>query len=144
MSDAAGVGRPGRRVVWVDANVLLRFLTGEPPEMADRSEELLRDAEGGEVTVRVHPVVVAEVVWVLQSFYERPKEDIAGALVPLLTGHGLKTQDRDTVTRALRTMAAKNVDFADALLAETARAKEESVASFDRDFDKLGVTRWQL
>lgn len=56
-------------IYWVDANVLVRFLTGEPTEMADRSERLLQRAQRGETTLRIHPVVVAETVWVLQSFY---------------------------------------------------------------------------
>jgi hypothetical protein len=34
---------------WVDANVLLRFLTGEPPELAERALRLIQRAEQGEV-----------------------------------------------------------------------------------------------
>lgn len=124
--------------------MLLRFLTGEPPTLADRAEKLLEDAERGEILARVHPVTVAEVVWVLQSFYERSKEDVAGALVPLFSGHRLRVESLEVVTRALEVMASANVDFADALLAETARARGEGVASFDRDFDKLDVPLWKL
>lgn len=36
-------------------------------------------------------------------------------------------------------MAENNVDFFDALLAETARSRREGVASFDKDFRKLDV-----
>ena len=36
-------------------------------------------------------------------------------------------------------MAQDNADFADALLAETARSRGEGVASFDRDFRRLDV-----
>jgi predicted nucleic acid-binding protein len=31
------------------------------------------------------------------------------------------------------------VDFADALLTETARSRGEGIVSFDRDFRKLGI-----
>lgn len=41
--------------------------------------------------------------------------------------------------RTLEIMASSNVDFADALLAETARSHGGGVASFDRDFRKLDV-----
>lgn len=124
---------------WVDANVLVRFLTGEPSEMAKRSERLLQRVQRGESSLRVHPVVVAETVWVLQSFYGHSKEDISGVLVPLLTEHGLKVEGASVVVRALESMAENNVDFADALLAETARSRGGGVASFDEDFRKLGV-----
>ncbi len=128
-----------REVYWADADILLRFLTGEPEEMAVRSERLLQRAKNGEILLKVHSVVMAETVWVLQSFYGHSKEDIAGVLVPLLTEHGLKTEGANVIVRALESMAENNVDFADALLAESARSRGEGVASFDEDFRKLDV-----
>ncbi len=124
---------------WVDANVLLRFLTGDPLKLAERAAKLLEKGQRGEVLLRVHHVVVAETVWVLESFYEYSKEDISGALIPLLEQPALRVEGARTVVRALEAMAANNVDFADALLAETARARGEGVASFDKDFRKLDV-----
>ncbi len=126
-------------VHWVDANILLRFLTGESEEMAEKAERLFEKARRGEVSLRVHSVVVAETVWALQSFYGHSRADIADTLVPLLAGRGIKVEAANVVARALEVMAEKNVDFADALLAESAKAAQESVASFDRDFRKLGV-----
>jgi predicted nucleic-acid-binding protein len=128
-----------RGVYWADANILLRFLTGEPPEMSSRSERLLQSAKKGEILLKVHPVVVAETVWVLQSFYGHSRDDIAGVLIPLLTEHGLRVEGSNIVVRALESMAENNVDFADALLAESARSRGEGVASFDKDFRKLDV-----
>lgn len=87
----------------------------------------------------MHPVVVAETIWVLESFYEYSKAEISGTLVPLLEQPALRVEGARTVVRALGEMAASNVDFADALLAETARSRGEGVVSFDRDFRKLGV-----
>ncbi len=124
---------------WLDANVLLRFLTGAPPELAGRAAGLLERAQRGEVLLRVHAVVVAETVWVLESFYEYSKEDISGALIPLLEQPALRVEGARTVVRALEVMSERNVDFADALLAEMARSRGEGVASFDRDFRKLGI-----
>ena len=124
---------------WVDANVLLRFLTGDPPELAGRASGLLENAERQGVPLRVHPVVVAETVWVLQSFYGYSKGEISGALTALLEQPSLRVEGARVVARALETMASGNVDFADALLAETARSHGGGVASFDRDFRKLGI-----
>lgn len=123
--------------MWLDANVLLRFLTGSPPELAGRAERLLEEAQRGGVPLRVHPVVVAETVWVLESFYEYSKQEISGVLIPLLEQPALRVEGAKTVVRALETMAQGNVDFADALLAETARSRGEGVVSFDRDFRRL-------
>lgn len=127
---------------WVDANVLLRFLTGDPPELAGRASGLLEEAERGGVPLRVHSVVVAETVWVLQSFYGYSKGEISGTLAPLLEHPALRVEGAGTVIRALEAMASTNVDFADALLAATARSRGEGVASFDKDFRKLDV-QWR-
>ncbi len=127
---------------WVDANVLLRFLTGDPPELAKRAAGLLEAAEKDGIPLRVHPVVVAETVWVLQSFYGYSKGEISGALIPLLEQPALRVESSRTVIRTLEVMASSNVDFADALLAETARSHREGVVSFDKDFRKLDV-QWR-
>jgi len=66
--------------LWVDANILLRFLTGEPPDLAQRAFRLIQKAEFGEVTLRLSPIVVAEVLWVLYSFYKYFRVQIAEVL----------------------------------------------------------------
>ena len=48
--------------LWLDANVILRFLTKDPPEMAERSARLMAKAERGEVSLYVSPLVLAEVI----------------------------------------------------------------------------------
>ena len=88
---------------------------------------------------RVHSVVVAETVWVLESFHEYSKAEISDALIPLLEQPALRVEGARTVVRALEVMAESNLDFVDALLAETARSRAEGVASFDTDFRKLDI-----
>ncbi len=122
--------------------MLLRFLTGDPPELAGRASRLLEKAERDGVPLRVHSVIVAETVWVLQSLYGYSKGETSGALIPLLEHPALKVEGARIVIRALEIMASNNVDFADALLAGTARSHVEGVASFDRDFRKLDV-KWR-
>ncbi len=128
--------------VWVDANVLLRFLTGEPKEMHDRSVELMARVERGEVKLRVSQLVVAEVIWVLKSFYKRSMEEITGVVVSLLSAPGIEAEDRQTMIRAVELAREKNVDFIDAHLALRAAGNQEEVCTFDKtDFKKLPV-RW--
>ena len=119
--------------------MLLRFLTGSPPELAGRAMWLLEEAQRGEVTPRVHSVVVAETVCVPEPFHECPKAEISGALVPLLEQPALRAEGARTVVRALEVVAESNVHFVDALLAETARSRAEGVASFEKDFRKLDM-----
>jgi predicted nucleic-acid-binding protein len=123
--------------LWVDANVLLRFLTGEPKDLADRAARLMAQAERGEAVLIVSSLVIAEVVWVLKSFYRYSLKEIAGVLVPLLSADGVEVEDRETSIQAVELTGEKNVDFVDAVLAIRAAKSGEPVCSFDGDFKRL-------
>ncbi|MBE9170019.1 PIN domain-containing protein [Pleurocapsales cyanobacterium LEGE 06147] len=124
---------------WVDANILLRLITNDPPEMAARVASFVERAEQGEVILKVSSIVVAEVIWVLISFYGYSREQVADVLIALLTTEGVILESAEQIIAALDRMAAVNVDFVDAYLAEIARRENDSVASFDRDFKRLDV-----
>lgn len=130
--------------VWVDANVFLRLFTGEPKALAARAAALATEASRGQVVLRVSIVTVAEIVWVLHRFYEIPVPEIASTLSEFLCADGVRADSRDLVLEALAMMARAKVDFADALLSVQARAAGEPVATFDADFDRLGVERFPV
>lgn len=125
--------------VWVDTNVLLRLMTGDPPAMLEEVRGLADRASRGEVTLRVSAVVVSEAAWVLQSVYRHARDTVAAALLSLLAAEGVSVEDEPLVYRALRDMGAKNVAFVDAYLAAQASAAGQPVCTFDADFDKLAV-----
>lgn len=125
--------------LWVDANVLLRFLTGEPKDLADKAASLMARAERGEVVLVVSSLVIAEAIWVLKSFYRHSLEEIAGVLVPLMSADGLEVEDRETLIQGVELARDENVDFVDAVLALQASRRGESVCSFDGDFKRLPV-----
>jgi predicted nucleic acid-binding protein len=109
--------------------------------MAQRAATLMRGAEAGEVLLVVSPLVVAEMVWVLKSFYRRSAAEIAHVLVPLLSADGVEAEDREVLIRSLELARDKNVDFADAVLALEAARNGEVVCTFDEtDFRRLPTT----
>lgn len=125
----------------VDANVMLRFLTGEPEALALRSAKLMRSAEDGEVLLVLSPLVVAEIVWVLKSFYQRSLGDIAEVLIPLLSADGVEVQEKEILIGAIELARDKNMDFVDAVLALEAARDGETVCTFDaKDFKRLPAT----
>ena len=135
---------PTPQPVWADANVILRLLTGKPTEQADQAEALMLRAERGEVRLWVCSIVVAEVVWVLTSAYSFSTTDAAEAVLGFLSCDGLIVDEGPVVLASLQTMTETSVDFADAYLAVRAGLSGLPVASFDRDFDRLGVERVRL
>lgn len=124
---------------WLDTNVIVRFLSKEPPAMARRAERLLAKAHTGEITFRLSTIVVAEIVWVLRTIYGHDPKDIAAALSALLRADGIVVERRDTLLEALDVMVERRVAFPDAFTAVSARQSGEPVCTFDTDFKRLGV-----
>ncbi len=127
----------------VDTNVLLRFLSGEPAPQAAAARKLFSRAAAGEIVLDVSPVIVAETLYTLISFYGVDLKAAAGKLALLLQQHGVRLRDESQVLLALERLQTANVGFADAFLAAGAADEKVAIASFDRDFDKLKVTRYE-
>jgi len=129
---------------WIDANVIVRFLTKDPPDMAKQAAKLMERAEKGELILIVAPLVLAEVVWVLKSFYRHPLVEICKVLLLFISAPGIETLDRDLIIHAIELTRDQNVDFADAYLALLAARQNEQVCTFDQtDFQRLPV-KWVL
>jgi predicted nucleic acid-binding protein len=121
----------------VDTNILLRFLSGEPAAQAAAARRLFDRAAAGEVVLDVSPVIVAETLYTLLSFYGVQRRVAAEKLSHLLRQNGVKLRDSGQVLAALEYVRTANVGFADAFLAAGAREEEVAITSFDRDLDKF-------
>ena len=121
----------------VDTNILLRFLSGEPVRQAEAAKKLFSEAAAGEVVLDVSPVIVAETIYTLLSFYGVERKEAVEKLLMLLRQPGLKIRDAAQVFSALERLRAANVGFADAFLAAGGAEENVAIASFDRDLDKF-------
>jgi predicted nucleic-acid-binding protein len=119
---------------FVDTNVLIRHLTGDPVEMATRATSYLRT----ETELLVTDLVVAETVYVLESFYETPREQVAMALRSLIALASVETVDSALLLRALEVYEIDRIDFAEAYLVASAESTGVNrIASFDRSIDRV-------
>ena len=123
---------------FIDANVILRYLTKDPPKMAEAALKTFRDAKNGKVFLLVTNLTLAEVVWVLESFYRYSKNQIAETLTEFLLCDGLEVESLDLLIEALVLYQEKNLDFADAFLAVTALQKgTPTIYSFDAHLNRV-------
>jgi len=126
------VKKEGDRAV-IDTNLLVRFLTEDDPEKAKAVETLLGKAGKGEVKILIPSVVIAELVWVLKSFYEMDSGELAELVGAVLNTPGLDTQDKSILREALKTFERKGIDFVDAWILEFARDRNiKTIYTFDR------------
>ena len=123
----------------IDTNVILRFLRRDQPVMAAAAEALFARAERGEVRLVLDSLILAEVVFVLQSYYKVGRETIADALLDMInSGVGVETDRPALLNNALeRYRRHPQVDFGDAMLGALAAEQNIPVASFDRDLDRF-------
>ena len=133
------------RQAFIDANIILRFLTKDPPPMAEAALKIFEEAKSGKISLLIIPITVAEAVWVLESFYEYPKEKIAETMTQFLSCEGLEVENLDLLLEALNLYCEKNLDFADAILAITAlRKRIPNIYSFDQHFNRInGIIRME-
>lgn len=83
-------------------------------------------------------LVVAETVYVLESFYETPRDQIAQAMRSLVGFRSVLCVDAALLLRAIEVYESKRIDFAEAYLTACAESTGVGkVASFDRSIDRI-------
>jgi len=100
--------------VFADTNLFLRYLTNDVPAQADLVESLLHRAAKGKVNLVTTSMVIAEIVWTLESYYELDKKEIQTMILGILNTDGLEVIDSDLILQAIVHYTDKNVDFIDA------------------------------
>lgn len=130
---------------FLDTNVILRYITRDNPTQSQQAHALIEQLESGTTTVTTSDVVIIEAVYVLSSrtTYNLSRSDIRTHLMRIISLRGSRLQSKQIHLRALDVYASTNIDFADALIvAQMERAGQNTIISFDRDFDRIsGITR---
>lgn len=131
-------GASARLRAFVDSNILVRHLTGDPPDQAKRATAFLRDAD----ELLVVDLVVAEIVYVLESVYEVERDRVAELVRAILGFPAVVAPDPLLLLRALEIYEEHRIHFAESYLAACAEVSGVgTVASFDRAIDRVGSVR---
>lgn len=124
----------------LDTSMLVRYLTGDPPGLADVSAEVIDGVDALLVTA----VVLVETAYVLTSVYRVARETVVNHLIALLRKQNIGTfrLDKDRVLEALLLCRPSGrVSFADALVWAATRSEPGAgVYSLDERFPDEGIT----
>ena len=124
---------------FVDTNIFLRFLTADDPETYQSCRELFERAVAGKVTLVTSGIVIAELIWTLQSFYEVPKADIVEKVAIIANMDHLEIPDKNIISNALILFGREPIDYIDAYNAALMEYSGlRTVFSYDKDFDRIG------
>lgn len=106
--------------------------------MAARAARALADGE----RLLLADLVLAECVYVLESFYEVERVRIAEMMRAALALQSIAVVDEALLLRALEVYEVERLDFAEAYLIATAEATGvDAVMSFDRTIDRVGTVK---
>jgi predicted nucleic-acid-binding protein len=122
--------------VAVDANVIVRYLTGDDPAQSAAATQLFQAATASNVNLIIATTVLQETVYVLETYYNGTPSTIAPKLLSLLNLNGVSCPDARWVLDGIQWYRAKNTDFGDALLCAYARHHHCEVNTFDKDLIK--------
>ncbi len=93
---------------------------------------------GTERELLLADLVAAETVYVLESFYEAPRDEVARAMRSLVAFDSLVCVDPALLLRAIEVYETDRIDFAEAYLIACAESTGVGkVASFDRSIDRV-------
>ncbi len=125
---------------FLDANIVIRYLVGDEPSLAERAAGIVDHVED----LLVAPVVLAEIAYVLASVYRIPREPLVDQLITFVQKDNISVSgisDKGLVIQALLLCRpSSRVSFADAMVWALATSSGARVVySFDESFPSDGL-----
>lgn len=118
----------------LDANIILRLLTEDSSKQAEAVASLIRDARPNEL--ELPDVVLAEIVWVLQSYYSLKKPAIITSLRALIETKGIKL-NRELLGLIISIYQDNNISYIDAYLAARSKLENKLLYTFDQRLEQI-------
>ncbi|MCP4630239.1 MAG: type II toxin-antitoxin system VapC family toxin [bacterium] len=134
---------PLEKVYLIDTNVILRYLLNDHKRFSPKAKAFMQDVAEGFKKAELLSVVVVECVYVMEKFYEIPKNEIVDKLSRTLNINGIIHPDKSAILDALLKFENSSADIVDCILAAKS-SPQRIVVSFDKDFKRLKASTEKL
>ena len=125
-------------MIAVDTNVVVRFLVRDDEKQAARARQRFKLAEAQRERLHIPLLVLLELIWVLESAYDRTRLEILDAIQAMRQMPVFEFEADDVVESVLHDGQKNKADLADLLIAHVAkRSGCSAVITFDRGAAKL-------
>lgn len=125
------------RRLHLDTNVIVRALFAGGGDQGARARSLICESEAGGVRLVVSPLIVGEVLFIVERHFGVATREAASVLRDFLSHRAVACAEREVLADALERHAATGLDFADCYLAALSVESGGVVCSFDRDYRKF-------
>ena len=117
----------------LDTNVLVRFLVRDDKRQAETIYRVFKKAESDREVFFVPLLVVLETVWVLESVYKIPRQEILDSVNELILMPILKFETQPAILNFISAARETKMDLSDLLIAHSAKFSGcECVLTFDK------------
>lgn len=122
---------------YVDTNILIRYLTKDVIDQAQKVKQRLLQAKEGKIQLVLTSFTAVEILFILENYYELPKLEVIEKLHSLLSPNFIIIDQKEAFLDTLSLYKAYNIDFVDIFNFTVAKKNKAKILSFDKDFDKL-------
>lgn len=117
----------------IDTNLIIRFLVNDDPKKVERVEKLLKDKNNTNILL---DTVVAEIIWVLSSYYSLEKQEVIEKARALIHVDSIECNEV-LINRSLTLWEENNISYIDAYLAAVAELGNIQLYSYDKKFNSI-------
>jgi predicted nucleic acid-binding protein len=125
--------------IFLDTSIVVRYLTGDPPKLADVAARVMDE----EQDLKLTDLVIVETAYVLSTVYKVPREAVVDSLLSLIQKRNITLfalEKQLAMEALLLCRPSGRVSFADAFIWAAARADgAKAIYSLDERFPEEGI-----
>ncbi len=126
-----------KNIVYLDTNIILRFLIGDGGELADKAKNIFKQIESGDLTAFCNDAVFAEIIFVLRKVYNVEKTIIKESLENIIYMSEFYVDNKEVALKALSIFVENRIDIVDSLLIAYNNVLDINVLSFDKKLNTM-------
>lgn len=121
----------------IDTNIIVRFVVGDDANHLNIiNKEFKKKEDAGEYFL-LSPLIIAESIYVLESFYKYLRSDITSAITKFLNLRIIRLDEEIVILRAIGLYDENNLSFPDCYLAAKCLVNNEELFTFDKRLRNL-------
>jgi predicted nucleic-acid-binding protein len=121
----------------LDANIILRYVVAENTPLNLKSKRYFDQARDNKCQLIIDNVTIAEVVWVLTSYYQFKRPDLVNSLKIIMGHKNILIDDKNLILNTLDFFSSHNLSYIDCYLHCLSQSKNIPLATFDTKLSKL-------
>ncbi len=125
------------REILLDTNYYLSFFTKRDESQFEKASNLIKEMKLNKFKIIIPSMIIAEIVYTLNKYYEYSKENISELLISLISEENVICSNKQILTTALLLFSEKNIDFPDCYLIAHKENLNMEIFSFDKKVNQI-------